>query len=335
MDAMALAGNPSDAPAAPDGDGAEDCAVALKRRLGVAATYFAEGDFLAGCSALDDGIWPIRAAAGGDTAWKNAVSLNRGHAVHKTAGASTFVRYAREKPRGYPGDAVLMDMIYGIDGHGLITTETSEARQISCHWLSHPTAEAVRRRRRRFASYIDGAARHGRPPDVFSVACGHARECDLSEALKNGEVGSFVGMDHDQNSLEIMQSSIPVASTSKSRPLHASVLTLLSHENDDLGPFDLIYSAGLYDYLDQPTARRLCEALFALLRPGGRLVIANFLRKAKGAAVMECIMDWWLVYRSEAEIRDLSANLRQGDIASVEYVEDIDEVGYLAVKRVP
>jgi extracellular factor (EF) 3-hydroxypalmitic acid methyl ester biosynthesis protein len=334
VDAVALPSSVSDALAPPDRVGAEDCAVALKRGLDIAALHFAEGNLSGGCQALDDGLSPIRAAAV-SAAWKAAVALNRSHPVHKTAGASAFARYAYEKPRGYAGDAILMDMIYGIDGHGLFSAESCEGRQISCHWLARPTAEAVRRRRQRFASYIDAAAVGGRPPDVFSVACGHARECSISEALQNGRIGSFVAMDHDPKSLEVMQLSVPAASMPKARPLQASVLTLLMQENDDLGPFDLVYSAGLYDYLDQPTARRLTEALFALLGPGGHLVIANFLPTAKAAAGLECIMDWWLIYRSEAEIRDFCAALPREYVASIEYFEDIGEVGYLSVRRSP
>lgn len=41
---------------------------------------------------------------------------------------------------------------------------------------------------------------------------------------------------------------------------------------DALGHFDLIYSAGLYDYLPDVLARRLKRHLLAMLRSGGRAV---------------------------------------------------------------
>ena len=72
------------------------------------------------------------------------------------------------------------------------------------------------------------------------MAAGHGRELALSQAFQQGLLTEFVALDHD------------------------------------LGQFDLIYSAGLYDYLETPVAERLPQVLFDLLNPGGQLLYANF-----------------------------------------------------------
>jgi chemotaxis protein methyltransferase CheR len=41
----------------------------------------------------------------------------------------------------------------------------------------------------------------------------------------------------------------------------------------DIGPFDLILCRNILFYFDQPTCERLCNALFALLEPGGFLAL--------------------------------------------------------------
>ncbi len=40
--------------------------------------------------------------------------------------------------------------------------------------------------------------------------------------------------------------------------------------------FDLLYSAGLFDYFSDPVAQMAAKALFKCLKPGGQLIIGNF-----------------------------------------------------------
>lgn len=63
---------------------------------------------------------------------------------------------------------------------------------------------------------------------------------------------------------------------------------------------------GEADYLPEPMARRLTERLLAMLQPGGRLLIANFLPDGSGRAYMELFMDWTLIVRSTDDLRALS-----------------------------
>ena len=59
--------------------------------------------------------------------------------------------------------------------------------------------------------------------------------------------------------------------------------------------FDLIYSAGLYDYLEPAVAERLTTLLWRGLNPGGQIVLTNFLEGTKDRGWMEALMDWWLI----------------------------------------
>ena len=88
----------------------------------------------------------------------------------------------------------------------------------------------------------------------------------------------------------------------------ASVRQLLGRRLG-LGEFDFIYSTGLYDYLQQPVAKRLTERMFDMLRPGGELFVANFLTGITGRGIMESFMDWFLTYRSHPDMLDLVVGL--------------------------
>ena len=69
------------------------------------------------------------------------------------------------------------------------------------------------------------------------------------------------------------------------------------------GEYDLIVSAGLFDYLDESLAAGLLELLADHLRPGGAVVITNYADSAIGRYLMDWIVDWQLVYRNEADMQ--------------------------------
>jgi hypothetical protein len=72
-----------------------------------------------------------------------------------------------------------------------------------------------------------------------------------------------------------------------------------------MGQFDLIYSAGLYDYLLPEPATTLTNMLKGMLKPKGRLLISNFSRGSYGRGYLDWVMDWHLLYRDEAELLSL------------------------------
>ena len=63
-----------------------------------------------------------------------------------------LTRRAFEKPRGYAGDAVMMDYIYGIHGaHEAFTAATSVGRQVFDYLRSRPAPRSVCNRREHLA----------------------------------------------------------------------------------------------------------------------------------------------------------------------------------------
>ena len=104
-------------------------------------------------------------------------------------------------------------------------------------------------------------------------------------------------------------------------PMAMGIKSLLG-DTHGLGHFDLIYSAGLYDYLDTRLATRLTAKLFGLLSPGGRLTYTNFAADIASIGIMEAATDWWLIYRSAAETRALSDEIDKSQIKSMNEYSD-------------
>lgn len=217
-----------------------------------------------------------------------------------------FTRRAFEKPRGYAGDAVLIDYLYR---HPSVSESIGNAspvgRAIMDYKVACPSGDSVRWRRERLADLIDETADAVHGPRILSVACGHLREAQLSHAVASGAVAELVALDQDRASLatvEREQSGRGVSSVPA--PIRDLVAGKL-----DLGQFDLIYSAGLYDYLSPHAAATLTRTLYGMLQNHGRLVIANFLTGNRECGYMEAFMHWNLRYRTEVEFLDLTPEL--------------------------
>ncbi len=237
--------------------------------------------------------------------WRETVERDlRPHAITSLLHQDPYSSYGFRKPRGYAGDAVLLDFIYGGGASAsLVASASTEGIAIYRQCLRHPSTAAIRARRDHLASRLTALYRSGKRPRVLSVACGHLREAGrLERAGVAAAPGRFVALDQDADTLEVAlgdHPSLPI------EPVQQSAFTLL-RSGHQLGTFDFIYSAGLYDYLSDDFASRLTAKLTAMLKPNGRLLIANMLADFPGAAYMEAIMDWWLIYRTTAQFKRLA-----------------------------
>jgi extracellular factor (EF) 3-hydroxypalmitic acid methyl ester biosynthesis protein len=162
-------------------------------------------------------------------------------------------------------------------------------------------------------AYIDDAI--ARKPDarILSVASGHCRELEGSLVESSMFKGEFIALDQDPQSCdEVRWRQHALRANSRVRVVESSVRALLGGRHTDLGPFDLVYSAGLYDYLELVVAQKLTARLGALCSPQGRLLIANFVPDGYSRAYMELFMDWHLIVRDDAAMLDLARHAGPG-----------------------
>ncbi len=241
----------------------------------------------------------------GGSAWADEASALLSHPLRTALHQDPFTFRAFAKPRGYAGDAVMMDYIYGLgEAAAAEAHATPLGREIFRYMGTRPSAKAVRFRRRLIASMIDRAASRGETR-VLALASGHLREVELSNAAIDRRLAEFTAFDQDGRSLEVVSRDYARFGV---QPMQGSVRHILSGKAA-LGEYDLVYAAGLFDYLTQPVARALTQRMFSMTRPGGTLLIPNFARDIRDAGYMESFMDWHLIYRDTAEMLDLAAAL--------------------------
>ena len=146
-----------------------------------------------------------------------------------------------------------------------------------------------------------------------------------SRAIRRRKLGRFVALDSDVHSLEEIHRcygdfGVEIMAASIRRLLNGSLQP---------GEFNFIDSMGLFDYLRLPTGQRLVSRLFEMLRPGGRLVVANFLPEIRDVGYMEAFMDRDLIYRTRAEMMELTMNIPQADLGDVRVFSDEESTNIL------
>jgi extracellular factor (EF) 3-hydroxypalmitic acid methyl ester biosynthesis protein len=223
--------------------------------------------------------------------------------------------HAFSRPRGYPGDAELLDHIYGVAQSDGIS---GVAREVNEYCLGTGACRSVRARRDILAALIDQVAEERPDPRIVSIACGHLREATLSSAITENRIGELIAVDQDARSLAAVEASNPGKSI---RTVVASVRNIISGRLT-FSDVDLVYAAGLYDYLELPVARRLTARMFEMLGRGGRLLVANFAPNLREIGYMETFMDWHLIYRNEVEMVEVAAEIDRKDVASIQVFRD-------------
>jgi protein-L-isoaspartate O-methyltransferase len=247
------------------------------------------------------------------------------HQIANLLAEDPFTRRSIQKPRGYSGDAQLIDYIY----LGLLHDEEAVTSLLGRRIFSYTagvsaSARAVRARCQLLATTIDATAIRSPSPQVLALACGHLHEASLSSAVKDGKLLRYVAVDQDQQSLAEVSRRFPEGRVT---PVQASVKDLL-RGRVSLDSFDLIYCAGLYDYLPDNVSIRLTNALLGMLNHGGRLLIGNFVPSYETSGYMEAFMDWHLICRTTSQMSQLLTDIQDKRISEVNVYADQD--GYIA-----
>jgi SAM-dependent methyltransferase len=262
--------------------------------------------------------------------WSQFVAASRQHSIMNLLHQDPFTFRAFSKPRGYAGDAVMMDYIYGREEQWSPPEADAIGRAVFDFTTAAPASEGVRARRAFVASAIDRLAEERRHPHILAIASGHLREAAWSRAVRRRKTGKFIALDADPLSLEEVDrcySSYGVETVT------ASFRRLLTNPSA-VGEFDLIYSTGLFDYLSQRTAQRLVSGMFQMLRPGGTVLVANFLPGIRDIGYMETFMDWTLVYRTRRDMVDLTMEIPEEEVKDVRVVsEECRNIVFLELTR--
>ncbi len=92
----------------------------------------------------------------------------------------------------------------------------------------------------------------------------------------------------------------------------------MRHVGSGSKKYDLVYCAGLFDYLSDRICRRLLEIFYDMLAPGGLLIATNVHPSNDWRNWMEYLAEWHLVYRDEEQFLHIAPSSAPAENITVE-----------------
>lgn len=246
--------------------------------------------------------------------------------LHPLTLCAPFVHRAFTKPLFYPGDFEVMNFMLGDPFQG-----GSLYARVFNAWVIRSGACATYRYRIEFLEKLldeetrRAVERTGRPCRVISLGCGVAPE--VQRFIRNNPLSDrveFTLLDFNATTVARARDGLSGAVAHSGREVapqvhEFSVQQMLAHGTRLLnqpklarsgllerGGYDLLYCAGLFDYLSDRVCERVLRVFWELAAPGAAIVASNFAPPNPMRAFMDYVLDWRLLHRSETLVRTLA-----------------------------
>jgi len=234
--------------------------------------------------------------------------------LHPIVLCSPFLYRTFTKPLGYAGDYEMVNMMLRNPYEG-----SSAFAKILNYALLH--TEPVVAHRNRIDYLIETLIRETRrrvgrsKTRVFNLACGPAVE--IQRFLREHDESDLIDidlLDFNAETLEYTRERIQEARMAGGREtmvryfqrsVHQLLRSASQGGEEEFTGYDVVYCAGLFDYLSQRVCKKLVELFCTMVRPGGRVIVTNVSASNPRKAWMEYLMEWNLIYRDRAEMQDL------------------------------
>lgn len=207
----------------------------------------------------------------------------------------TLHGHSISKPYGYAGDFMIIDKIY----REYVTPDARFAKWDQL-WHSLAATQAVRNRKTYFKQVMTNRLAGKEKLDLLNVASGPARDLAELYTLIAPERLHTVCIEADERAIEYARE------LNKS---HASAIRFIQKNifrYEASCTFDMIWSAGLFDYFTDTIFVKILRRFVRWTRPGGEIIIGNFSTHNPSRDFMEFFGDWYLYHRSEETLVSLA-----------------------------
>jgi extracellular factor (EF) 3-hydroxypalmitic acid methyl ester biosynthesis protein len=201
--------------------------------------------------------------------------------------------FAQQKPHGYAGDFEIIQRIYA-----RYVSKRPSLENWDLFFHSGEAPAAVRNRGEMFGNLINSY----RPASILSVGCGPA--LDVLPSLQRGHLPRQIHLlDNDKKAIECARSNL---AGFREHPVEFLYFFKNALRFRRLRQYDMIWSSGLFDYLNEKTAIFLLSRLRAMLAPNGRVILGNFSHVNPSRPYMEIVGEWFLIHRDEQDLRHMA-----------------------------
>jgi extracellular factor (EF) 3-hydroxypalmitic acid methyl ester biosynthesis protein len=272
------------------------------------------------------------------------------HAVHKNFAqrelhpltmVSPWVHRCYSKPFGYAGDFEMLNMTLrdpceGPNSYAWLINRLILATDPPIAYANRITmlVEHLRHENQRVRRA------HGRPLKALTIGCGPANEVQRFMREDPAAAGCvFHLMDFNQPTIDFARSRIESTVRETGRAIQPVYELKSIHEllqeargrRDGIGDgFDMIYCAGLFDYLSDRICGNLIELFASHVNPGGIAIVTNVAHSRPIVGSLELLMEWYLIYRSGADMLKLKPGIGEQTVR-----EDVTGINQFLVVRKP
>lgn len=205
----------------------------------------------------------------------------------ETEGMETTLHgHCRLKPYGYAGDFMIIDKIYREH-----VSSDHRFEKWDTYWNNQPATKAVRNRKDYFIRTVLDRLQPA-PLRLLNVASGPAR--DLAEVYTRIPAGALqtTCVEADAQAIAYAE-GLNADNLQHIRFIHKNIFRFSTNEQ-----FDLVWSAGLFDYFEDSVFVKLLRKFMTWTKPGGEVIIGNFSTVNPSRSCMELAGDWYLHHRS-------------------------------------
>lgn len=250
---------------------------------------------------------------------------------------SLIMKRGFEKPRGYPGDYKMLEIIYDKEPFS-----TGFGKYFDLYFLNNPYAEAVRKRKDKTAELlVNSINKHGASSiNILNLACGSCREIrDVlsSDKLRYKGVINFGLVDHDEEALSFTKQALEIfrKDNIKFSYFQENILKFYDHSQHYeklFGKQDLVYSIGLVDYFPDRMLKEMILFCLGLLDKRGKLLltIKDIDRDPFAPLPPGWYCDWEFVPRNEQDIINLIKSLKV-DIAMETILDESGKIVFIEI----
>lgn len=229
---------------------------------------------------------------------------------------SYFFRRARTWPKGYPGDHETLEKIYG----GVPVEKEGIGMYLDNYFITRALASGVRERKRLLSNLIAYELEQ-RPEGqkILNIACGSSREIfDIGKKM-NTYKAKITFLDYDQDAVDyskllLANEGINVADYEF---MKFNALKLASPEvtESTFGKKDIIYSAGLFDYIRTDVLKKMLVSLFNLLEPNGVLIAPFKDKENYNTYDYHWLVDWsYFFQRTIGEVKGILEDATKAEV---------------------
>ncbi|MEM9080543.1 MAG: class I SAM-dependent methyltransferase [Verrucomicrobiota bacterium] len=244
-------------------------------------------------------------------------------AVHRFILQSPFSYRCFKKPLGYAGDYEMVNLMLGnsfqgpnlfskLLNHAFLKTGPVLAHQNRITYLTETLTQVISSR-----------AAEGKRTRILNLGCGPAQEIqDLIRNSPDVEWCDIELLDFSDETLRYTEKRLAQACEDRGvevnyRLIEESIQGFLKKaargKDFELNSYDVVYCAGLFDYLQQRFCTKLVSAFRDLAKPGGLVLVTNVSDKNTIPNVMEDFLEWSIIHRTDEEMLELAGSRNLGD----------------------